>query len=166
MSVMAQFDLVKPRYSRLDPRIAEFYAATEYVNGLAEAHPGFLWRETHDNQVLLDELFGEGYLYTLSVWRSPTALKDFLYRTPHNDFRVRGAEWFLPIDEPRVVMWWVDDHHTPDLIEAKQRLMQLRSVGPAADAFDLKSSHRWHISTDAELSKGKMETSEHLMRRP
>lgn len=140
MAILAQFDLVKPKYPKSDPRMDGFYSSTAYVNGLADAHPGFIWREVQDNQQLLDELWGEGYLYTLSLWKSPAALKDFLYKTPHNHFRVRGAEWFLPISKPRVVMWWVNEDHTPTLHEAHERLQLLWEIGASREAFDLKSS--------------------------
>lgn len=140
MAILAQFDLVKPKYPKVDPRMEGFYSSTAYVNGLAEAHPGFIWREVNEDQKLLDELWGEGFLYTLSLWKSPAALKDFLYKTPHNEFRLRGAEWFLPITKPRVVMWWVDDDHIPTLHEAHDRLQLLHEIGPSREAFDLKSS--------------------------
>lgn len=140
MAILAQFDLVKPKYPKADPRMEGFYSSTAYVNGLAESHSGFIWREVNEDQKLLDELWGDGYLYTLSLWKSPAALKDFLYKTPHNEFRLRGAEWFLPITKPRVVMWWVDDNHIPTLHEAHDRLQLLHEIGPSREAFDLKSS--------------------------
>ncbi|MFJ2538803.1 DUF3291 domain-containing protein [Pseudomonas sp. NPDC087614] len=140
MAVLAQFDLVKPRYPKTDPRMNSFYESTRYVNNLAEQHPGFIWRELNEDQALLDELWGKGYLYTLSVWTSPESLKDFLYKTPHNEFRKRGAEWFLPISKPRVVMWWVEEGHIPTLKEAHEKMQILYEVGPSYQAFDLKNS--------------------------
>jgi hypothetical protein len=140
MAVLAQFDLVKPRYPKTDPRMSSFYESTRYVNNLAEQHPGFIWRELNEDQALLDELWGKGYLYTLSVWTSPESLKDFLYKTPHNEFRKRGAEWFLPVSKPRVVMWWVEEGHIPTLKEAHEKMQILYEVGPSYQAFDLKNS--------------------------
>lgn len=140
MAVLAQFDLVKPRYPKTDPRMNSFYESTRYVNNLAEQHPGFIWRELNEDQALLDELWGKGYLYTLSVWTSPESLKDFLYKTPHNEFRKRGAEWFLPVSKPRVVMWWVEEGHIPTLKEAHEKMQILYEVGPSYQAFDLKNS--------------------------
>ncbi|WP_248916937.1 DUF3291 domain-containing protein [Pseudomonas moorei] len=140
MAVLAQFDLVKPRYPKTDPRMNSFYESTRYVNNLAEQHSGFIWRELNEDQALLDELWGQGYLYTLSVWKSAEALKDFLYKTPHNEFRKRGGEWFLPISKPRVVMWWVEDGHIPTLKEAHEKMQILYEVGPSYQAFDLKTS--------------------------
>jgi len=70
MAILAQFDLVKPRFSKDDPRMEGFYSSTQYVNGLAEHHPGFIWRESNEDQKRLEELWGEGYLYTLGGCRS------------------------------------------------------------------------------------------------
>ncbi|QXH51088.1 DUF3291 domain-containing protein [Pseudomonas fakonensis] len=137
---LAQFDLVKPKFPKEDSRMEEFYASTGYVNGLAEQHPGFIWRETEENQQLLDQLWGEGYLYTLSLWKDVESLKAFLYETPHKTFMQRGREWFDSVSRPRVVLWWVEDGHIPSLREAHSRLTHLYEVGPSYEAFDLHSS--------------------------
>ncbi len=84
--------------------------------------------------------YGARAISTLSVWTSPESLKDFLYKTPHNEFRKRGAEWFLPISKPRVVMWWVEEGHIPTLKEAHEKMQILYEVGPSYQAFDLKNS--------------------------
>ncbi|WP_237860339.1 DUF3291 domain-containing protein [Pseudomonas sp. PGPR81] len=138
--VLAHFDLVKPKFPKGDTRMEEFYASTSYVNALAEQHPGFIWRETEEDQPLLDQLWGEGYLYTLSLWRDVESLKDFLYNTSHKSFMRRGREWFEPILRPRVVLWWVEESHIPTLREAHTRLTRLHEVGPSQDAFDLRCS--------------------------
>jgi len=117
-----------------------FYASTSYVNDLAEQHPGFIWRETEEDQQLLVELWGEGFLYTLSLWKDVESLKDFLYNTSHKSFMRRGREWFEPILRPRVVLWWVEQSHVPNLREAHTRLTRLYEVGPSHDAFDLRCS--------------------------
>ena len=118
----------------------DFYSSTAYVTDLAEQHPGFRWRDTAEEQLLLDDLWGKGYLYTLSLWRDVESLKDFLYNTPHKKFIQRGGEWFDPISWPRVVLWWVESSHVPTLREAHDRLTKLYEIGPSHDAFDLRSS--------------------------
>jgi len=138
--ILAQFDLVKPKFPKGDPRMEGFYASTSYVNDLAEQHPGFIWRETEEDQQLLVELWGEGFLYTLSLWKDVESLKDFLYNTSHKSFMRRGREWFEPILRPRVVLWWVEQSHVPNLREAHTRLTRLYEVGPSHDAFDLRCS--------------------------
>jgi hypothetical protein len=140
MHCLAQFDFVRPRWRPEDPRIAEFYQSTAYVNGLAEAHPGFIWREKKEDAAAAEKLWGEGVLYTLSVWRDVESLRHFLYRTPHIKYLKRGPEWFLPIVEPRTVLWWIDVDHRPTLDEASARLGHLRAHGPSHKAFDLTHS--------------------------
>lgn len=145
MAILAQFDLVKPKYPKSDPRMDGFYNSTSYVNKLAENHSGFIWRDLNENQKLVDQLCGIGYLYTLSLWKNAHELKNFLYKTPHNDFRLRGREWFHPIAEPHIVLWRVKDDHTPTLYEAYERLELLKKIGPSKDAFDIRSSGLFEI---------------------
>jgi len=135
---LAQFDLVKPRFSSQDPRMKEFYDSTDYINSLAEQHEGFIWRDTDDAQGLLDALCGPGYLYTLSLWKDVESLRQFLYETPHRKFLKRGSEWFLPLSQPRVVLWWVKEGYIPTLQEACDRLTYLYDFGPSHHAFDLR----------------------------
>jgi heme-degrading monooxygenase HmoA len=138
-SILAQFDLVKLKYSRQDARLEAFYSSVDYVNELAESHPGFIWREVDDNLLALSELWGEEYLYTLSLWRDVETFKNFLYETPHKEFMRRGREWFEPM-KSRVVLWWVPEGHLPTIYEAHDRLKHLYERGPSYYAFDLKSS--------------------------
>ncbi|MEA9977281.1 MULTISPECIES: DUF3291 domain-containing protein [unclassified Pseudomonas] len=138
--VLAQFDLVSPKFPKNDARMDAFYSSSKYVNGLAESHQGFIWRETNENLQLLYELWGEGYLYTLSLWKDVSAFKSFLYNSPHSEFIRRGREWFNPISMPRVVMWWVPEGHIPSLQDAHERMKMLYEIGPSYNAFDLKNS--------------------------
>lgn len=137
---LAQFDIVKPKFPKSDSRMDPFYSSTKYVNDLAERQPGFVWRETEDDLELLEELWGDGYLYTLSVWKDVNSLKDFLYQTPHVEFLKRGKEWFELISKPQVVMWWIPEDTLPTLREAHNRMVLLYEQGPSYQAFDLKNS--------------------------
>lgn len=138
MQYLAQFDIVVPKWPRGDARIAEFYESTAYVNRLAETHPGFVWRESEEDICLAEKFWGGGVLYTLSVWKDIESLKHFMYNTPHVSFMKRGAEWFRPISQPRVVLWWIAAGHCPSLDEASAKLRHLRMFGPSFEAFDLK----------------------------
>jgi Domain of unknown function (DUF3291) len=140
MNHLAQFDIVSPRGPRSDPRMADFYDATDYVNGLAESHPGFIWREREEDSEQAQKLWGAGILYTLSVWKDVESLKHFMYKTPHLKFLHRGPEWFLPIDQPRVVLWHIGADRLPTLAEASAKLRHLRAHGSTAEAFDLRTS--------------------------
>lgn len=137
---LAQFDIVKPKFPKSDSRMDPFYSSTKYVNDLAERQPGFVWREVEEDLELLEELWGSGYLYTLSVWKDVNSLKNFLYRTPHVEFIERGKEWFELIFRPQVVMWWIPEDTLPTLREAHERMVLLYEQGPSYQAFDLKNS--------------------------
>ncbi|MDP5164233.1 MULTISPECIES: DUF3291 domain-containing protein [Pseudomonas] len=117
-----------------------FTESVNYVNSLAESQPGFIWREKYEDKKLVQELWGEGFAYTLSLWQDTESLKSFLYRTPHAEFIRRGKEWFLPIKHPRVVLWWVPEGHIPTLSEAHERLELLYEHGASDLAFDLRST--------------------------
>ncbi|HDS1737945.1 DUF3291 domain-containing protein [Pseudomonas sp. BP8] len=137
--VLAQFDLVAPKYPKGNGLMDPFYSSASYVNGLAEAHPGFVWREKNEDLELLKELWGEGYLYTLSVWSDVESLKGFLFNTPHVEFMRRGRDWFNPWVQPRLVLWWIDQGSIPTLHDAHERLTLLYERGPSYEAFDLHS---------------------------
>ena len=138
MAQLAQFDFVKARYPFDDERMKPFFDATGYVNGIAEAHDGFVWRLCEDDWPLIREYWGADALVTLSVWRDVEALRTFLYRSPHREFLCRGSEWFFRTGRPQVVLWWVPDGHRPSLEDAKARLDLLDRLGPTEAAFDLR----------------------------
>jgi len=140
MPMLAQFDFVKAKYPFDDDRMKPFFDATGYVNGIAEAHDGFVWRLREDDWPLIGEYWGPDVLVTLSVWRDVEALRAFLYRSTHREFLCRGAEWFTKADRAQVVLWWIEDDHRPGLAEAKARLDLLERLGPTPDAFDLRRS--------------------------
>ncbi|BBH45428.1 DUF3291 domain-containing protein [Pseudomonas sp. KU43P] len=137
--ILAQFDLVKPKFPRDDRKMDEFYNNVDYINKLAESSRGFIWREVNEDQDKLDTLWGEGYLYTLSLWKDVWSLKNFLYKTPHAEMILSRHNWFQPIEHPRIVLWWVDSGHIPTLEEAHRRLIWLYENGPSYQAFNLKS---------------------------
>ncbi|MBC3502172.1 DUF3291 domain-containing protein [Pseudomonas sp. SWRI59] len=139
--VLAQFDLVKPRFPKESVEMAGFYANVDRINSIAESSDGFIWRETNEDQEGLQALWGEGYLYTLSVWDDVASLKKFLYHTPHAQMLSKGHEWFHKIMHPRMVLWWVRRGHVPSLLEAHERLTWLFEKGASYRAFDLKNSY-------------------------
>lgn len=137
--VLAQFDLVKPKYPKGDKRMAGIYNNVDYINSLAENSHGFIWRETEEDLEGLGRLWGEDYLYTLSTWSDVGALKDFIYHSAHLEIMKSGGDWFHKLNHVRLVLWWVPFNHMPSLQEAHERLMYLYEKGPSNYAFDLKS---------------------------
>jgi hypothetical protein len=69
----------------------------------------------------------------ITLWRSVESLRHFAFHTAHRHFIARKDEWFLPMDGPKLVMWWTD--HRPTMVEGAHRLLRLQQYGPHQDAF-------------------------------
>jgi hypothetical protein len=125
-----------------DPALADFVGNLDPINALGDGSPGFVWR--------LQDEFGAAtsirayddplMIVNLTVWESVAALRDFAYRSRHVGFLRRRREWFVPLDGPSLVLWWVPTGHRPTLDEAKARLEHLAAHGPTPAAFTLKTS--------------------------
>jgi hypothetical protein len=86
--------------------------------------------------------FGADTLVNLTVWESAEALWDFTYRArDHLDVLRRRREWFTPMAEAHLVLWWVEAGHLPDVGEARERLDLLRAQGPSPAAFDFRDRY-------------------------
>jgi hypothetical protein len=137
-------------------QIADFMAALDEINALADASAGFVWRlksesgNATDIQVSSDPNF----LVNMSVWTSIEALFDFVYRTAHAAVMARRREWFEKPVEAFVVLWWVPAGHLPTTQEALARLEHLRSHGPSLHAFSFKQRYpRPDLTGDPEDMK-------------
>jgi hypothetical protein len=127
-----------------DPRVAEFVAATERVNALAERMPGFVWRLTDALEKPL-EAHDDRLVPNLSVWQSAAELEVFVWKTVHKQFYDRRADWFEILGAMHFVMWWVPEGHEPTLNEAMERLAHLEAHGDSDHAFG------WTWLEDAKL---------------
>jgi hypothetical protein len=74
-------------------------------------------------------------IVNLSVWQTSADLEHYVWNTVHRQFMKRRAEWFVPLDQPYFVLWWVPVGVLPTFAEALDRLARLRSDGPSAHAF-------------------------------
>lgn len=121
-------------------RLAAFVEQLPHVNALAEAAPGFLWRDKDEagTSNLANRPFGDDMLVNLSLWHDVDTLAAFVYRTFHGQMMRRRDEWFHPPVESMVVLWWVPAGHLPTAQEAAGRLALLRAQGPTAAAFTLR----------------------------
>ncbi len=139
---LAQLNIGLARGAPGSPVMAEFMAALDRINALAEASPGYVWRlQTDDGNATAYRAFeDERALVNLTVWESLDALADFVYRSAHVDVMRRRAEWFERMPEAYLVLWWVPAGHRPTLAEAEERLLRLRAHGPAPDAFTVRHS--------------------------
>ena len=122
------------------PAIADFMAALDSINALAEASPGFVWRLQSDSGNATDIKTTDDPLFivNMSVWASVEALFDFVYKSAHTPVMGRRREWFERPAEAYQVLWWVPAGHRPTAAEGLARLDRLRLHGPSAHAFSFK----------------------------
>lgn len=119
------------------PGLADFMAALDRVNALAESSPGFVWRLQSSSGNATDILASDDprFLVNMSVWSSVEALFGFVYRSGHTDVMKRRREWFEKPAEAYQVLWWVPAGHIPTVQEALERLAHLRREGATERAF-------------------------------
>jgi Domain of unknown function (DUF3291) len=123
-----------------DPRVADFMAALDRVNGLGKRMPGFVWMMegsgepgTGNTDAKIDG--DPQFVSNLTVWESVTALEAFVWNTVHRQFFDRRAEWFNVLGQMHFVMWWVAEGHRPTLAEALERLAHRQAHGDSDQAF-------------------------------
>lgn len=135
---LAQLNIARFRAPMDDPQLADFVAALDPINHLAEDAPGFVWRLTDEgsnNATSITFYDDPLLLVNMSVWTDVESLRQYVYRSAHTDLLRRRKEWAVPLDEVHLVLWWVPAGHTPDLDEANERLTVLEAEGPTEEAF-------------------------------
>ena len=137
---LAQINIGRLRAPTDDPMIAEFMAALDEINALAERSPGFVWRfMTEDgNATAVRPFEDELLLINMSVWESVESLGDYVYRSDHTGYLRRRREWFERIREAIVALWWVPAGHRPTVAEGIERIEHLRTNGPTPQAFTFR----------------------------
>ena len=137
---LAQANVARQRAALGSPEMGEFVAALDPVYRIAERSPGFVWRlrsgEAHGATVLWEG--GFSIVVNLSVWESYEALHAFVYRSPHGAYVRRRSRWFVPVEQPSTVLWWVGAGEQPTVDQALRRLRHLRAHGPSPQAFTLR----------------------------
>jgi hypothetical protein len=137
-----------------DPRVAEFMANLDRVNGLGKRMPGFVWMMegsgepgTGNTDIKID---GDPlFVSNLTVWDSVGALENFVWNTIHRQFYERRHEWFEVLGGMHFVMWWIPAGHRPTLDEGLARLRQRDTEGDSDAAFG------WSHLTEATLWKAR-----------
>ena len=123
-----------------DPRVAEFMANLDRINGLGKRMPGFVWMMegsgapgtgNTENSIRDDPQF----VANLTVWESVETLGTFVWDTVHRQFYERRRAWFEVFGQPHFVMWWVPDGHRPTIEEGLARLEILKTRGNSDVAF-------------------------------
>ena len=149
------------------PLIADFAAALDEVNAVADAAPGFVWRlQTEDGDATAVRGFEQdaegapgGIVINMSVWESVEALAAFVYSAEHRAVLRRRREWFSRMRDAYAVLWWVPRGHIPTVGEAEDRIKQLRAHGPTPHAFTLREHFPPPESGDAGLIRSPDEWS-------
>jgi hypothetical protein len=133
--LLAQYNIGRLRYPLDDPRMRDFTENVDRINAIAERLDGFVWRLAGPNGNALDLGPSWDIVPNITLWRTLDSLRLFVFNTAHKHFLARKDEWFLPIDGPKLVLWWVEDDHRPTMAEGAERLLRFAQYGPHQDAF-------------------------------
>lgn len=139
---LAQLNVARLRRPLDAEENAEFVAALEPMNAIAEASPGFVWRlidDTGQSSSFVDvpAIDDPLVIINLSVWRDLESLRHYVYKSGHSSYLRRRQEWFEPTTQPSTVCWWTPVGTVPDVADAYDRLERLRVDGPSADGWSL-----------------------------
>jgi hypothetical protein len=137
---LAQLNIARLHHPHDHPDTAEFVAALDGINKLAESSPGFVWRlqdEEGRSSSYVAAYEDPLLVINLSVWEDVESLRDFAYRSDHTPFFRRRREWFELHTEPYLACWWLPAGELPTVEDAVRRLDLLRASGPGPDAFTL-----------------------------
>ena len=139
---LAEINIARARAALTDPLMADFVAALDSVNAVAEASPGFVWRLKADGggpSSYVRYSDDDRVIVNMSVWESIEALESYVYRVHEHATVFRGRrQWFEAMTEPQVVLWWIQAGSIPTLDEGRRRLAILKRDGPTPDAFTFK----------------------------
>jgi hypothetical protein len=132
---LAQLNTARLEHPIGSAQMADFVAALDAVNAVADTAPGFVWRLRDDsgNATALRP-FGVDRIVNLSVWTDLESLRRYVFESVHAGVLRRRREWFDP-GQSVSVLWWVPAGHVPDLDEARERSDRLLHEGAGAEAF-------------------------------
>ncbi|GAA4138182.1 DUF3291 domain-containing protein [Streptomyces tunisiensis] len=139
---LAQVNIARLKAPLDTPLLKDFVDNLDPVNADADAADGFVWRlQSDDGDATAISVFDDPWLIVnMSVWRDPDALTAFMYQGRHREMLSRRREWFQRVEEAMTTLWWVPAGHRPTVAEAEDRLLHLRTHGPAPYAFTLRTS--------------------------
>lgn len=120
--------------------MAEFVAALDPINAIAETTPGFIWRLVDDDGASSSyvEIPGNDdplVIINYSIWSDVESLKHFMFKSGHFAYLRRRQEWFTPSDLPTSVAWWVEKGEIPGVDIAYAKVVELQENGPTESAF-------------------------------
>jgi Domain of unknown function (DUF3291) len=134
---LAQINIALMKAPIEDPVMAEFAAALNEVNAVADRSPGFVWRlqTSSGNATNIRAYSDSRMLVNLSVWRSIEQLKAYVYNSLHGDFFVRRRQWFEKYQGEHFAMWWIPSGYLPTVEEGKAKLDYLALHGDSPECF-------------------------------
>jgi hypothetical protein len=135
---LAQINVAKIAYPMDGPHMADFVAALDNINALADRSDGFVWRMVGDGGEDASAVRIEGapeLLINMSVWTDITALRAYVYKSAHAAVMARKAKWFPPLARAHMALWWIPAGTLPSLQDAAARLALIDQIGPSANAF-------------------------------
>ncbi len=137
---LAQLNIADAQFQTDASEMVGFTGRIDAINALAERADGFVWRLTDDGPEdgalsLRMEGHGPMTLVNMSVWENVESLFQFVYKTAHAKVMREERPIFNRIPTDHMVLWWVEEGHTPDLNEAKAKLDEIRANGPTPSAF-------------------------------
>ncbi|KAB8315679.1 DUF3291 domain-containing protein [Tolypothrix campylonemoides VB511288] len=134
---LAQINIALMKAPIDDPIMAEFAAALNEVNAVADQSPGFVWRlqTSSGNATNIRAYPDPRMLVNLSVWQSVEQLKDYVYKSLHSEFFVRRRKWFEKYQREHFTMWWIPAGYVPTVEEGKAKLESLSLHGDSPESF-------------------------------
>ncbi|HTS74586.1 MAG TPA: DUF3291 domain-containing protein [Bryobacteraceae bacterium] len=136
---LAQLNVGRILHPLDHPAIRPFMDALDHINRLADNAPGFVWRLQTESGNATDVKHPWSadpfFLVNMSVWTTPQALRDFIYRSEHREYLARRGEFFEKMAQAHYVLWWIPAGHIPTLEEAAGRLEHYQRNGPTPYAF-------------------------------
>ena len=146
---LAQLNIGVPAAALDSPQMADFMNNLDRINALAEGSPGFVWRlQTDDGNATALRPYGDDTMINMSVWKDVASLNAYVYRSAHVEIMRRRKEFFKPMAQAFLVLWWVPEGHRPSMQEAVDRLELLRKKGPTPEAFTFRKT--FHAPDDAQ----------------
>jgi hypothetical protein len=138
---LAQINVATAMFDMDDARMDGFTGRIDAVNQVAERAPGFVWRLQGDSGNALDIQVSDDprFIINISVWETPNALEDFVWKTIHAKVYNGKAQWFPATAEAHMALWWVPIGHEPTPAEGMERLLHLRDHGPSDTSFSWES---------------------------
>lgn len=133
---LAEFNVARLHLPLDAPENAEFVAALEPINAIAESSPGFVWRLTDDSgasasYVRTGDIDDPNVIINFSIWEDLDSLRHFMLKSGHSAYLRRRRDWFEIPSRPSTVCWWIADGERPSVSEAFARLESLRAHGPS-----------------------------------